>query len=132
MRAGGPTPDDTTPASTTPSSTTLAPPATTAPLETSEPAPGTGSAGATATGAPCTPEALGAAHAAKYGAADVAVIACESGWASASAPRGLEGPLFVLYQDVGGTWVALNRGLVNVCAGYGVRDDVAPRIGCDS
>ncbi len=119
---------ETTTTTAAPETTTTSP-ATTAPATTAPPVT------AAATPAPCTKEALGAAYAAKFGDLGGAVLQplqCVDGWATSTQNKGFDPPVFALYQAEGDHWVALNRSPGKLCGGYGVPNEVAPQIGCET
>jgi hypothetical protein len=118
---------DTT-ATTAPETTTT----TAAPTATAPTAPPVTTAAAPAQ-PPCTPEALGAAYAAKYGnPAGLKAQQCAAGWATSSEPHGYSPPTFTLYRAEGDQWVAVNHSAAKLCEGQGVPPEVAPQIGCDT
>jgi hypothetical protein len=119
---------DTTATTAEPTTTTTAPPSTTtAPVTTAPPA-------TTTPEPPCTPDALTAAHVAKFGAPSgvLKVQSCIAGWATSSETKGYNPPLFTLYRAEGDHWVALNQSAGRLCQGQGVPKDVAPQVGCDT
>jgi hypothetical protein len=119
---------DTTATTEAPTTTTTAAPSTTtAPATTVPPA-------TTAPEPPCTPEALTAAHTAKYGppSGSLKVQKCAGGWATSSTTKGFDPPTFALYRAEGDHWVAVNRSAGKLCEGQGVPPEIAPQIGCDT
>jgi hypothetical protein len=119
---------DTT--ATTAAPTTAAAPSTSAAPATTAP-PATTAAPAEPA---CTPEALRAAHAAKFGAPSgvLKVQKCVGGWATSSETKGYNPPTFTLYQAEGDHWLALNQSVAKLCQGFGVPNEIAPQIGCDT
>jgi predicted small secreted protein len=121
--------DATTTTAAAPETTIPPAPDTTTPATTAPPV------NAAVAEAPCTPEALGAAYAAKYGSepgAGFKVQKCVEGWATSAQAKGFNPPVFALYQAEGDHWVALNRSGGKLCEGYGVPAEIAPQIGCDT
>jgi hypothetical protein len=118
---------DTTTTTTEPTTTTEAPSTTAAPDSAAPPV-------TTAPQPPCTPEALAAAYAAKFGppSGTFKPQQCAAGWATSSLTKGFSPPTFTLYQAEGDHWVALNRSAGKLCEGQGVPAEIAPRIGCDT